>query len=38
MKPLIAFTPKSMLRLKTAASAVADFTGGTFRPVLGERN
>ncbi|HEY7147756.1 MAG TPA: multifunctional oxoglutarate decarboxylase/oxoglutarate dehydrogenase thiamine pyrophosphate-binding subunit/dihydrolipoyllysine-residue succinyltransferase subunit [Streptosporangiaceae bacterium] len=36
VKPLIAFTPKSMLRLKTAVSAVTDFTGGAFRPVLGE--
>ncbi len=36
VKPLIAFTPKSMLRLKAASSAVADFTSGTFRPVLGE--
>jgi 2-oxoglutarate dehydrogenase E1 component len=36
VKPLIAFTPKSMLRLKTATSAVADFTSGSFRPVLGD--
>jgi len=34
VKPLIVFTPKSMLRLKTAVSAVADFTAGSFRPVL----
>jgi 2-oxoglutarate dehydrogenase E1 component len=34
IKPLIVFTPKSMLRLKQAASAVADFTSGSFRPVL----
>ncbi|MHB1473239.1 MAG: multifunctional oxoglutarate decarboxylase/oxoglutarate dehydrogenase thiamine pyrophosphate-binding subunit/dihydrolipoyllysine-residue succinyltransferase subunit, partial [Dermatophilaceae bacterium] len=33
-RPLIVFTPKSMLRLKAAASAVQDFTSGTFRPVL----
>ncbi len=32
--PLIVFTPKSMLRLKAAASSVGDFTSGTFRPVL----
>jgi 2-oxoglutarate dehydrogenase E1 component len=32
--PLIVFTPKSMLRLKAAASTVADFTSGTFLPVL----
>ena len=35
-KPLIVFTPKSMLRLKTATSAVADFTQGSFRPVIGD--
>jgi multifunctional 2-oxoglutarate metabolism enzyme len=34
VKPLIVFTPKSMLRLKAAASAAADFTTGSFRPVL----
>ena len=33
-KPLIVFTPKSMLRLKAASSAVADFTSGTFEPVI----
>jgi 2-oxoglutarate dehydrogenase E1 component len=33
-KPLVVFTPKSMLRLKTAASPVADFTHGSFRPVI----
>ena len=32
-KPLVVFTPKSLLRLKAAASAVSDFTGGTFRPL-----
>jgi 2-oxoglutarate dehydrogenase E1 component len=37
VKPLIAFTPKSMLRLKTATSPVAAFTTGSFRPVLGEQ-
>ncbi len=36
VKPLIAFTPKSMLRLKVATSAVAEFTGGAFEAVLGE--
>jgi 2-oxoglutarate dehydrogenase E1 component len=36
VKPLIAITPKSMLRLKTATSALADFTAGSFRPVLGD--
>jgi 2-oxoglutarate decarboxylase len=33
-KPLIVFTPKQLLRLKAAASAVEDFTTGTFRPVI----
>jgi multifunctional 2-oxoglutarate metabolism enzyme len=36
IKPLIVATPKSMLRLKAATSAVSDFTSGSFRPVLGE--
>jgi 2-oxoglutarate dehydrogenase E1 component len=37
VKPLIVATPKSMLRLKTATSAVADFTNGSsFRPVIGD--
>ncbi|HWJ85641.1 MAG TPA: multifunctional oxoglutarate decarboxylase/oxoglutarate dehydrogenase thiamine pyrophosphate-binding subunit/dihydrolipoyllysine-residue succinyltransferase subunit, partial [Cellulomonas sp.] len=35
-RPLIVFTPKSMLRLKAGASQVADFTSGTFRPVIGD--
>ncbi len=34
-KPLIVFTPKSMLRLKAATSAVSDFTAGSFRPLIG---
>jgi len=36
VKPLIVFTPKSMLRLKTATSASADFTSSSFLPVLGD--
>ncbi|MGW0118379.1 multifunctional oxoglutarate decarboxylase/oxoglutarate dehydrogenase thiamine pyrophosphate-binding subunit/dihydrolipoyllysine-residue succinyltransferase subunit [Streptomyces sp. NPDC003327] len=35
-KPLIVFTPKSMLRLKAAASSVEEFTTGGFRPVIGD--
>ncbi|HEY6494497.1 MAG TPA: multifunctional oxoglutarate decarboxylase/oxoglutarate dehydrogenase thiamine pyrophosphate-binding subunit/dihydrolipoyllysine-residue succinyltransferase subunit [Trebonia sp.] len=35
-KPLIVFTPKSLLRLKAATSATADFTHGSFRPLIGE--
>jgi 2-oxoglutarate decarboxylase len=34
--PLVIFTPKSMLRLKTATSAMADFTQGWFQPVIGD--
>ncbi|MGL5865300.1 MAG: multifunctional oxoglutarate decarboxylase/oxoglutarate dehydrogenase thiamine pyrophosphate-binding subunit/dihydrolipoyllysine-residue succinyltransferase subunit [Dermatophilaceae bacterium] len=37
-RPLVVFTPKSMLRLKAAASAPEDFTTGTFRPVLPDRS
>ncbi|MEU1972440.1 multifunctional oxoglutarate decarboxylase/oxoglutarate dehydrogenase thiamine pyrophosphate-binding subunit/dihydrolipoyllysine-residue succinyltransferase subunit [Microbacterium sp. NPDC019599] len=33
-RPLIVFTPKAMLRLRGATSAVEDFTNGTFQPVL----
>lgn len=35
-RPLVVFTPKSMLRLKAATSDVQDFTTGTFRPVVGD--
>ncbi|QIJ64701.1 multifunctional oxoglutarate decarboxylase/oxoglutarate dehydrogenase thiamine pyrophosphate-binding subunit/dihydrolipoyllysine-residue succinyltransferase subunit [Streptomyces sp. JB150] len=35
-KPLVVFTPKSMLRLKAAASKAEDFTTGQFRPVIGD--
>jgi len=35
-KPLVVFTPKSMLRLKAAGSAKDDFTSGTFRPVISD--
>ncbi len=33
-RPLIVFTPKSMLKRKEAASQPADFTSGTFRPFV----
>jgi len=33
-RPLIVFTPKSMLKRKEAASAPEDFTSGTFRPFI----
>jgi 2-oxoglutarate dehydrogenase E1 component len=35
-KPLVIFTPKSMLRLKAATSAVSEFTSGSFLPLIGE--
>ncbi|MGO3146250.1 MAG: multifunctional oxoglutarate decarboxylase/oxoglutarate dehydrogenase thiamine pyrophosphate-binding subunit/dihydrolipoyllysine-residue succinyltransferase subunit [Leucobacter sp.] len=37
-KPLIVFTPKSMLRLRGATSNVEDFTNGTFKPVIDDPN
>jgi 2-oxoglutarate dehydrogenase E1 component len=33
-RPLVIFTPKSLLRLPQAASTLAELTDGTFRPVL----
>ena len=33
-KPLVVFTPKSMLRLRNATSSVEDFTTGAFQPVI----
>ena len=33
-KPLIVFTPKSMLRLRSATSSVEEFTSGEFEPVI----
>jgi 2-oxoglutarate dehydrogenase E1 component len=35
-RPLIVFTPKSMLRNKSAVSTPDDFTSGGFRPVIGD--
>ena len=37
-KPLVLFTPKSLLRHRDARSPVADLTGGWFCPVLGDSN
>ncbi|HNE89868.1 MAG TPA: multifunctional oxoglutarate decarboxylase/oxoglutarate dehydrogenase thiamine pyrophosphate-binding subunit/dihydrolipoyllysine-residue succinyltransferase subunit, partial [Actinomycetota bacterium] len=36
-KPLIVFTPKSMLRLKAATSKAEDFTNGFYQPVITDR-
>jgi 2-oxoglutarate dehydrogenase complex dehydrogenase (E1) component-like enzyme len=36
-RPLISFTPKSLLRLKAAVSELDEFTSGSFQPVLGDR-
>ncbi len=35
-KPLIVFTPKSLLRSKDAASPLAELTDGRFQPVIAE--
>jgi 2-oxoglutarate dehydrogenase E1 component len=35
-KPLIVFTPKSLLRSKEAASPLAEFSQGRFQPVIAE--
>jgi multifunctional 2-oxoglutarate metabolism enzyme len=35
-RPLVVFTPKSLLRAKAAVSAIEDFTEGGFQPVLGD--
>ena len=36
VRPLVVFTPKSLLRAKHATSPTSDFTTGTFRPVIGD--
>ncbi|MBX3312571.1 MAG: multifunctional oxoglutarate decarboxylase/oxoglutarate dehydrogenase thiamine pyrophosphate-binding subunit/dihydrolipoyllysine-residue succinyltransferase subunit [Microbacteriaceae bacterium] len=33
-RPMIVFTPKSMLRLRQAVSDISDFTSGSFQPVF----
>ena len=35
-RPLVVFTPKSMLKRKEAASQPKDFSEGTFRPFIGD--
>jgi len=37
-KPLIIFTPKSLLRHKEAISALDELANGTFEPVIGDRS
>ncbi|WP_166140536.1 multifunctional oxoglutarate decarboxylase/oxoglutarate dehydrogenase thiamine pyrophosphate-binding subunit/dihydrolipoyllysine-residue succinyltransferase subunit [Nocardioides ochotonae] len=37
-RPLIVFTPKSMLKRKEAASKPEDFTTGTFRPFIADES
>ncbi|MSW38652.1 MAG: multifunctional oxoglutarate decarboxylase/oxoglutarate dehydrogenase thiamine pyrophosphate-binding subunit/dihydrolipoyllysine-residue succinyltransferase subunit, partial [Actinobacteria bacterium] len=36
VRPLIVFTPKSLLRAKYATSKVSDFTSGTFTSIIGD--
>jgi 2-oxoglutarate dehydrogenase E1 component len=35
-RPLVVFTPKSLLRAKYATSKVSDFTDGTFRAIISD--
>ncbi len=37
-RPLVVFTPKSMLRLKAAASSSSELTQHGFRPVIGDEH
>ena len=37
-RPLVVFTPKSMLRMKAAVSSVADFTEHEFLPVIADQH
>jgi 2-oxoglutarate dehydrogenase E1 component len=37
-RPLVVMTPKSMLRLRAAASAKEDFTEGSWQPVIADRS
>jgi 2-oxoglutarate dehydrogenase E1 component len=37
-KPLVIITPKSLLRLPEAASAIDEFTSGGFLPVIGDNS
>ena len=36
-RPLVVFTPKSLLRAKFATSKVSDFTSGTFTSIIGDK-
>jgi 2-oxoglutarate dehydrogenase E1 component/2-oxoglutarate decarboxylase len=36
IRPLVVFTPKSLLRAKAASSSLDDLTKGRFEPVLPE--
>ena len=35
-RPLVVFTPKSLLRHREVVSSISDFTSGRFQPVLGD--
>ena len=36
IRPMVVFTPKSLLRAKAATSPTADFTAGHFRAIIGD--
>ena len=37
-RPAIVFSPKSLLRTRASYSALSDFTGGRYRPLLSDRS
>ena len=37
-RPMVVFTPKSMLRLKAASSSLEEFTTGHFQPVIADNS
>ena len=36
MRPLIVMSPKSLLRNKTVAKPISEFTTGSFKPIIVE--
>ncbi|PSK97448.1 2-oxoglutarate dehydrogenase E1 component [Murinocardiopsis flavida] len=37
-RPMVVFTPKALLRMKAATSAAADFTSGSFQPIIADNS